>query len=117
MAPQEVMEVLVVIMENLAILVVLHLLLVVLVPGQGGSPGYAITGAYGLAGFIVGIVTGILPEPTYGFTTSANATVGFAGTQQVWEFVSTGSTEMSIAKTQHVDLLVVGGGSNVVTKL
>ena len=84
-------------------------------PGQGGSPGYAITGAYGLAGFIVGIVTGILPEPTYGFTTSANATVGFAGTQQVWEFVSTGSTEMSIAKTQNVDLLVVGGGSNVVT--
>ena len=84
-------------------------------PGQGGSPGYAITGAYGLAGFIVGIVTGILPEPTYGFTTSANATVGFAGTQQVWEFVSTGSTEMSIAKTQNVDLLVVGGGSNVVS--
>ena len=68
-------------------------------PGQGGSPGYAITGAYGLAGFIVGVVTGILPEATYGFTTSANATVGFAGTQQVWEFVSTGSTEMSIAKT------------------
>lgn len=84
-------------------------------PGQGGSPGFAITGAYGLAGFLAGIVTGILPEPTYGFTTSANATVGFAGTQQVWEFVSTGSTEMSIAKTQHVDLLVVGGGSNVVT--
>ena len=84
-------------------------------PGQGGSPGYAITGAYGLAGFIAGIVTGILPEPTYGFTTSANATVGFAGTQQVWEFVSTGSTEMSIAKTQNVDLLVVGGGSNVVS--
>jgi hypothetical protein len=84
-------------------------------PGQGGSPGYAITGAYGLAGFIAGIVTGILPEPTYGFTTSANATVGFAGSQQVWEFVSTGSTEMSIAKTQNVDLLVVGGGSNVVS--
>ena len=84
-------------------------------PGAGGQPGYAITGAYGLAGFIVGIVTGILPEPTYGFTTSANATVGFAGTQQVWEFVSTGSTEMSIAKTQNVDLLVVGGGSNVVS--
>ena len=83
--------------------------------GQGGQPGYAITGAYGLAGFVAGIVTGILPEPTYGFTTSANATVGYAGTQQVWEFVSTGTTEISLAKTQYVDLLVVGGGSNVVT--
>lgn len=83
-------------------------------PGSGGQPGYAITGAYGLSGFIAGIVTGILPEPTFGFTTSANATVGFAGTQQVWEFTSVGSTEMSVAKTQRVDLLVVGGGSQSV---
>ena len=32
-------------------------------PGLGGSPGYAITGGYKLVGSIVGIVTGILPDP------------------------------------------------------
>ena len=84
-------------------------------PGLGGQPGFAITGAYGLSGFVAGIITGILPDPTFGFTTSANATVGFAGTQQVWEFTSIGSTEMSIAKTQRVDLLIVGGGSQTVS--
>ena len=78
--------------------------------GGGGQPGYAITGAYGLAGFIVGVVTGILPPPVYGFTDPANATVGFAGTQQVWEFTSIGSTSMSIAKTQGVRIVVVSGG-------
>ena len=84
-------------------------------PGLGGQPGFAITGAYGLSGFVAGIITGILPEPTFGFTTSANATVGYAGTQEVWEFTSIGSTEISLSKTQRVDLLVVGGGSQTVS--
>jgi hypothetical protein len=84
-------------------------------PGLGGQPGFAITGAYGLSGFVAGIITGILPPATFGFTTSANATVGYAGTQEVWEFTSIGSTEMSLSKTQRVDLLVVGGGSQTVS--
>jgi len=80
--------------------------------GFGGAAGYSIIGAYGFSQQPVGIFTGTISEPSFSFTSPGNATVGYAGTQPVWEFTTAGTTQFSLRKGQLVRMIMVAGGGN-----
>jgi hypothetical protein len=83
-------------------------------PTNGGASGFALRGNYGFMDFPKGDIRGTETPPVFEFTNAGSeVTVGYAGTNQVWEFLGVGSTVVAISQTQRVDILVVGGGSDV----
>ena len=81
-------------------------------PTNGGASGFALRGNYGFMDFPRGDIRGTEQPPIFQFTNpGSEVTVGYAGTNQVWEFLGVGNTTVSIAQSQRVDLIVVGGGS------